>query len=58
MKRITPTMKTLVAILVALVCATAASTPAIDGLIGSARAAPAEFAADALIRLAALDQVE
>lgn len=50
-------MKTLAAILVPLVCA-AASAPPVDGLIESARAAPAEFAADALIRLAALDQVE
>jgi hypothetical protein len=51
-------MKTLIAILVPLVCCPAASSPAIDGLIASARAAPAEFAADALIRLASLDQVE
>jgi len=51
-------MKPLVAILLPLICATAASTPAIDSLVESARAAPAEFAADALIRLAALDQVD
>lgn len=51
-------MKTLAAILVPLVCTAAASTPPVDGLIESARAAPAEFAAEALIRLAALDQVE
>ena len=51
-------MRTLAFFLVPLVCATSASTPAVDGLIESARAAPPEFAADALIRLAALDQVE
>jgi hypothetical protein len=62
-------MKALIAILVlflvcaAAVCApsggdSAASTPSVEGLIESARTAPAEFAADALVRLAALDQVD
>jgi hypothetical protein len=32
--------------------------PEIDGLIDSARSAPAEFASDALIRIAALDKLE
>src|SRR5450432_1472558 len=51
-------MKILVALLMPLVYASAASTPSVEGLIVSARALPAEFAADALVRLAALDQVD
>lgn len=58
MKRPTQTLKAVAATVISLVCAQAASTPAIDSLLEPARAAPAEFAADALIRLASLDQVD
>jgi hypothetical protein len=51
-------MKTLALILLPMLCAAADAPPAIDALLDAARAAPAEFAADATIRLAALDQLE
>jgi hypothetical protein len=51
-------MKTLAWILLPLACCAAGVAPEIDGLIDSARAAPAEFASDALIRIAALDKLE
>lgn len=51
-------MKTLAVILLPLVCAAATAPSSLDGLIDSARAAPGEFAADALIRIAALDQLD
>jgi hypothetical protein len=51
-------MKTLAVILLPLVCAAATAPSALDGLIDSARGAPGEFAADALIRIAALDKLE
>ena len=51
-------MKTLPWILLPLAYCAAAITPEIDGLIVSARALPAEFASDALIRIAALDALE
>ena len=50
-------MKTLAVMLLPMLCA-AAGPPAIDALLDAARAAPAEFAADATIRIAALDQLE
>jgi hypothetical protein len=50
-------MKTYAAILVPLLCAGAGAPSEIDGLIDGARGAPAEFAADAMIRIAALDKV-
>jgi len=50
-------MKTLAVIL--LPCCRGRDAPAaIDALLDAARAAPAEFAADAMIRIAALDQLE
>jgi len=39
-------------------CAGAASAPDLDALVAATRTAPAEFAADVLIRLAALDRVD
>jgi hypothetical protein len=51
-------MKTLALILVPMLCAAADAPAAIDALLDAARAAPAEFAADATIRIAALDQLE
>jgi hypothetical protein len=50
-------MRTPVLALLPLVCAIAAP-PSPDSLIDAARAMPAEFAADALIRIAGTDQVE
>ena len=50
-------MKTLALMLLPMLCA-AAGPPAIEALLDAARAAPAEFAADATIRIAALDQLE
>lgn len=49
-------MKLLAAILLPLICL-ADPTPSVDSLIESTRTVPPEFAADALIRLAALDSV-
>jgi hypothetical protein len=51
-------MKTLAAILLPMLCAAAGAPAGIDALLDAARAAPAEFAADAMIRIAALDQLE
>src|ERR1039457_2406166 len=51
-------MKTLVVILMPMLCAAADAPPAIDALLEAARAAPAEFSADAMIRIAALDKLE
>lgn len=51
-------MKTFALILVPLLCAAAGAPSEIDGLIDGARGAPAEFAADAMIRIAALEKVE
>jgi len=51
-------MKTLALILLPLVCAAADAPAGIDALLDAARAAPAEFAADATIRIAALDQLD
>ena len=50
-------MKTLAVMLLPML-SVAAGPPAIDALLDAARAAPAEFAADATIRIAALDQLE
>jgi len=41
-----------------MLSAAADAPAAIDALLDAARAAPAEFAADAMIRIAALDQLE
>jgi hypothetical protein len=51
-------MKTLAVMLVPMLCAAADAPATIDALLDAARAAPAEFAADATIRIAALDQLE
>jgi hypothetical protein len=51
-------MKTLAVILLPMLCAAADAPAGIDALLEAARAAPAEFAADAMIRIAALDQME
>ena len=51
-------MKTLAVILLPMLSAAADAPAAIDALLDAARAAPAEFAADAMIRVAALDQLE
>ncbi len=51
-------MKTLAVILLPMLCAAADAPAGIDALLDAARAAPAEFAADAMIRIAALDQLE
>jgi len=51
-------MKTLALILLPMLCAAADAPVGIDALLDAARAAPAEFAADAMIRIAALDQLE
>jgi hypothetical protein len=51
-------MKTLAVILLPMLCAAAAAPAGIDALLDAARAAPAEFAADAMIRIAALDRLE
>jgi len=51
-------MKTLAVILLPMLCAAADAPAGIDALLDAARAAPAEFAADALIRIGALDRVE
>ncbi|MGA2270426.1 MAG: hypothetical protein ABSH44_18280 [Bryobacteraceae bacterium] len=51
-------MKTLAWILLPLLCAAADAPVGIDALLDAARAAPPEFAADATIRIAALDKLE
>ena len=51
-------MKTLAVMLLPMLCAAADAPAGIDALLDAARAAPAEFAADATIRIAALDQLE
>ncbi len=51
-------MKTLAVILLPMLCAAADAPAGIDAVLDAARAAPAEFAADAMIRIAALDQLE
>src|ERR1019366_8640386 len=51
-------MKTLALILLPMLSAAADAPAWIDALLDAARAAPAEFAADATIRIAALDQLE
>jgi hypothetical protein len=51
-------MKTLAVILLPMLSAAADAPAGIDALLDAARAAPAEFAADAMIRIAALDQLE
>ncbi len=51
-------MKTLAVILLPLLCAAADAPVGIDAVLDAARAAPAEFAADAMIRIAALGQLE
>jgi hypothetical protein len=51
-------MKTLALILLPMLSAAADAPAGIDALLDAARAAPAEFAADATIRIAALDQLE
>ena len=51
-------MKTLAAILLPMLCAAAEAPAGIDALLDAARAAPPEFAADAAIRIAALDGLE
>jgi hypothetical protein len=51
-------MKTPVLLAPALLCACAAASPQIDALVTMARAAPAEFSADASIRIAASQQVD
>src|SRR5262245_37624924 len=50
-------MKTAAILLTSILCAAAAS-PEIEAVIEAARAAPGEFGADALIRVAALEPVE
>ena len=44
--------------IVPLLCSAAAAPPAVEAVINTARAAPGEFAADAMIRIAALDSVD
>jgi hypothetical protein len=51
-------MKTLAVILLPMLSAAADGPAGMDALLDAARAAPAEFAADASIRMAALDQLE
>ncbi len=51
-------MKTLAVILLPMLCAAADVPAGIDALLDAARAAPAEFAADAMIRIAGLNQLE
>jgi hypothetical protein len=51
-------MKTLAVILLPMLSAAADAPARIEALLDAARAAPAEFAADAMIRIAALDQLE
>ena len=51
-------MKTLALILLPMLSAAADAPAGIDALLDAARAAPAEVAADATIRIAALDQLE
>jgi len=51
-------MKTLAVLLLPMLCAAADAPAGIDALLDAARAAPAEFAADATIRIAALGQLE
>jgi hypothetical protein len=51
-------MKILAVILLPMLSAAAGAPAGIDALLDAARAAPAEFAADAMIRVAALDQLE
>jgi hypothetical protein len=51
-------MRKLAVLLLPVFCAAAGSPQGIDSLIDMARAAPGEFAADAMIRIAALDSLE
>jgi hypothetical protein len=51
-------MKTLAVILMPMLCAAADAPAGIDALLDAARGAPAEFAADAMIRAGALDKLE
>jgi hypothetical protein len=51
-------MKTLAVILLPVLCAAADAPAGLDALLDAARAAPAEFAADAIIRIAGLNQLE
>jgi hypothetical protein len=51
-------MRNLAVLIVPLLCSAAGAPTAIESAIDMARAAPGEFAADAMIRIAALDQVE
>src|SRR5579872_275370 len=51
-------MKKLAVLVVPLWCAAAGAPPAIDSLVDMARAVPGEFAADAMIRIAAIDSLE
>jgi len=51
-------MKTLAMILLPMLCAAAGAPAGTDALLDAARAAPAEFAADTMIRIAAFDQLE
>src|SRR5947209_5822965 len=46
------------ALMLPLLCFAAASAPGVDAVVDLARGAPGEFAADAMIRVAALDSVE
>ena len=50
-------MKKLAVLIVPLLCSAAGTPPAIESAINMARSAPGEFAADAMIRIAALDAV-
>jgi hypothetical protein len=51
-------MKIFASLVLSAVCAAAATPAEIDTLIAAARELPAEFAADSLLRLASLDQVD
>jgi hypothetical protein len=51
-------MKRLGVLIVPLLCSAAGVPPAVESAINMARAAPGEFAADAMIRIAALDAVD
>jgi len=51
-------MKSLAVLLVPLLCSAASAPTLIESTVDMARGAPGEFAADAMIRIASLDQVE
>src|SRR5579863_5784152 len=51
-------MRNLAVLMVPLLCSAAGAPPEIDSVLARARALPGEFAADAMIRIAALDGVE